>query len=942
MLKSINTNKKVSAYLCYTVFFIIMVLILSLPFVRLGKSLVMAKDGLYQHYNAFVYLGTYIRSIVRNLISTHKLVIPMWEFGIGYGADSITTLSYYVVGDPLTLLSAVTPVRYADVMYSLLILVRFYLAGAAFCMYSEKMKCDRFASVCAGLGYVFCGMALHAAVMHPYFANPMIYLPLLLIGVEKIFRKEKPLLFVFMVFVSCISNYYFFYQLVLIVALYVVIRCLTMYKEKEKFKYLLVFCVRFAGLGLIGVAMAAVIFLPSIMAFVSNSRINSGYQYSLLYPGRYYRALAGAYIANMDPGEQTYIGITPILLLGMCGLYIKRKEHEWLRWLLGIMTFFLMVPLFGRVFNGFGYVCNRWSYAYVFFIAYAFASMLPQIAVFQRKEKFLLGISVLIYTIICVAFYESRREAVFLSMAVLWISLFLVLNIREIGIRLRSFAGRYKELIIRCMIAAAAMLGIWSNGYYLYGDTGAWYASRAHDMGKCYQDIAEITSLTEDLTSTDDSFYRLDIHEGNFRDGGNAEGRNALISNHQSTTSMYWSVLSPGVVSYVTENSAYGGVNFEYRNLQSRSLLLPFASAKYYVHAGDGEFESYADVPYGYEYHGKKVGVKGNLFSVYRSELALPLGYTYDAYLTASEYNAMSVEERQQAMLYGVVLDDSVCKEMELEQASPQFTQQSVKYVMESDDNIEINGRQIVVKKADAGITFRFESQADRELYLKIDSLNFEGKKPSELMTKEEWDDCSKWEKENIRIAERSWDDTAYRTWIIADCGGRSTGLEYFNVYDHVYDGREEYLFNLGYSREKRNTATLSFSEPGVYSYDEITVIEQPLDVLDDQIELLKRDILEETEITDNRIRGVITVDQTKALCLSVPYSEGWRAYVDGQETEVLQSNVMYMGVLIPKGTHNIELRYETPYLKMGILISAVGFCLFLALGVYVRKNGKI
>ena len=74
-------------------------------------------------------------------------------------------------------------------------------------------------------------------------------------------------------------------------------------------------------------------------------------------------------------------------------------------------------------------------------------------------------------------------------------------------------------------------------------------------------------------------------------------------------------------------------------------------------------------------------------------------------------------------------------------------------------------------------------------------------------------------------------------------------------------------------------------------------------------------------------------------MCLSVPYSSGWRCFIDGKEAELLQGNIMYMGVLVPEGTHRVELQYETPYLKAGLLISIVGFGLFVLFLVFEKKK---
>lgn len=938
MIDSKYKCEKKKIYLLYTIIFVIMAVIVFFPFIRLGKSLVHAKDGLYQHYNAFVYLGTYIRGIIRNLIDSGKFVIPMWEFGIGYGADVITTLSYYVFGDPLALFSVVTPIRYADVMYSILILVRLYLSGIAFCIYARKMHLDEFSSLCASLGYAFCGFALYAALRHPFFATPMICLPLLLIGVEKIFRKERSWTYILMVFLSCVSNYYFFYQTVLIVILYVVVRCITEYGKDNKLEYLAAVSLKFAGMAMVGMMMAAVIFLPSAMAFLSSSRLNSGYKYDFLYPFKYYAAFAGAYISNNTPGSWTYIGITPVFMLGIGGLYVKGKGQRWLRWIIGLMTLFLLLPFFGHIFNGFGYVCNRWSFAYAFFLAYAFAEMLPKLALFHKKEKLLLGTMGLLYSGACIVFRESRRESVLVSCMVLWMSLFIVLNIREIGICLHKHVGRCWKQCIQGILIVLVLLGIWSNSVYAYSEAGDWDAGTAHDAGGCFNDITEITAPAEELIGGKESFYRLDVHEGNFRDGGSTGGRNALISDQQSTTSMYWSVLSPYLISYLTGNSAYSGANYEYRNLQSRALLMAFAAAKYYVHAGDGEYENIVDVPYGYKYLGKKESVKGNLYTVYQSDLALPIGYTYDTYLTASEYDAMTAEERQQAMFYGIVLDDSICKDAEIEHGTPQYMHEVLPHSLTGDGNIEINENNIIVKRENAKLTLSLDCPAERELYLKFNLQSYIPQKPSEFISDEEWSTYSKWQKENIRITERSWTRPS-RIWLEAGSDDYLTGLQSFPDYAHVYDGRTEYLFHLGYSQQERNTITLSFSETGTYSYSGIDVIAQPMDFLRERVEILKENMLEQVNISENKISGTIALNKEKVLCLSVPYSSGWRCFIDGKEVELLQGNIMYMGVLVPEGTHRVELQYETPYLKAGLLISIVGFGLFVLFLVFEKKK---
>ena len=74
-----------------------------------GKSLIWSHDGVPQHINALAYYGKYLRNVLKTLVIDHKIFFPMWDMHIGFGSDILTTLHYYVIGDPLTLLSVFVP-----------------------------------------------------------------------------------------------------------------------------------------------------------------------------------------------------------------------------------------------------------------------------------------------------------------------------------------------------------------------------------------------------------------------------------------------------------------------------------------------------------------------------------------------------------------------------------------------------------------------------------------------------------------------------------------------------------------------------------------------------------------------------------------------------------------------------------------------------------------
>ena len=116
---------------------------------------------------------------------SHSLSLPDFDFAIGEGADVLATMHYYVMGEPLNLLSVFVPSEKMYLLYDGLILLRLYLAGLAFsylCL--ETSRKNRFAILAGAISYVFCFWALFNAARHPYFLTPMIYFPLLILGVE--------------------------------------------------------------------------------------------------------------------------------------------------------------------------------------------------------------------------------------------------------------------------------------------------------------------------------------------------------------------------------------------------------------------------------------------------------------------------------------------------------------------------------------------------------------------------------------------------------------------------------------------------------------------------------------------------------------------------------------------------------------------------------------
>lgn len=77
-------------------------------------------------------------------------------------------------------------------------------------------------------------------------------------------------------------------------------------------------------------------------------------------------------------------------------------------------------------------------------------------------------------------------------------------------------------------------------------------------------------------------------------------------------------------------------------------------------------------------------------------------------------------------------------------------------------------------------------------------------------------------------------------------------------------------------------------------------------------------------------------------LFLSDTYYPGWRAWVDGNETEILRANYAFRAVKVPQGEHEVVFKYQPDSVKWGVAISlGAGFLGILGIGVLLVTETK-
>ena len=75
---------------------------------------------------------------------------------------------------------------------------------------------------------------------------------------------------------------------------------------------------------------------------------------------------------------------------------------------------------------------------------------------------------------------------------------------------------------------------------------------------------------------------------------------------------------------------------------------------------------------------------------------------------------------------------------------------------------------------------------------------------------------------------------------------------------------------------------------------------------------------------------------------ITTSYSDGWKAFVDGKETDIFKVNEAFLGIAVEEGEHNIEFKYTTPYLKVGTIFSIIGVLAYLSIIIIDKKENQM
>lgn len=673
-----STHRTKVRYLAvYTVVFLAVAVLAFWPFQSQGRTFIyyyagQERDGFTQHYTAFVYVGRYIREFLSGLFRG-RMELKHFDFTLGYGEDVIQSLGYYGFGDPLMLLSALVPQRLASGFYGVYVLLELWLAGLSFTFFGREKGYEAQWLLPCSLIYVFSGFALWAGLCHPEFLAPMIWFPLMLVGIERVLKGKRPVFLSVITAIYALTGYYWLYMGTLFVCLYALVR---FWEEKRGWKALRGFFLRAAGGYALGLMLAAPLFLPNVIGFLQSNRTGGERDIpALLATGEQMRSVLYGFIA---PGMWNFAGLCALVLPALLLLFTRRgKGYRGWQVLAGLLSLFCLMPVVGWLCNAGAYETTRWYVFLNFFAAVVVLVGLDSLTTRSRRAALACGGAVAVY--LWAAWNAGQERWYALGMLLL-----TVVGILMLGL-LRPKAGRRAACVLLTVLVAGNCVG---NARVALRDYVSMFAPRGLVE-------AEVSAMPANRVPKGEVWQRVDQDYAN--------NPNASMLLDYPGVASYFSTSNGNTARFLCDMELPLHNKVLFPDLDSRTFLNAVLSARWFAGAEQGG----RSVPYGYEQLGEGLWEDGGV---------LPLGFTYDTIVEESFWSGRSALERQELLLRAAYIPGVESVGEAPESALIPLTIHRVDGQDACLEEGELNAY-----KAGSKLTLSFSGVPDSETYLRLD-----------------------------------------------------------------------------------------------------------------------------------------------------------------------------------------------------------------------------
>jgi uncharacterized membrane protein YfhO len=871
--------------------------ILKLPFIYL--LFIVAAMSMHAY---FIYHHIYFNEAGSDSVSQISHFYPFlhrefsqgnffWSWKYGLGGDLFAGFLYYYSASPFFWLTMPFELSSIQEMYELRLFISIFKQTLTMMWMYHLLRYWKRSYLSSILGSLIYGGSLYFtfySLKLDFMVDGCVWLPLLILGYERLIDQKKKGLFIFMVFLMTCSNFYLAYMNSIYLFIYAVVKYFLS-RETYGLKEFLQHVLHTVTWYVVGLLLSAFTLLPAAYTYVNVDRFYDEATIPLFFDAHFYKGFLYDLFFFVKPSP--FVIAFPIIVYFVLfyGFFIREKQIKIRFWFTGFMFLLALFPFSYSFFNGLSAIQYRWQYLFLFTAVSIFAFILDDLREKKHRRSTFLYFSILMILLICIFLFQLvhleakvpyAAKITFIIRTVTFSSGIIT------GILLMMMHKMSRKWSSVLLIGVVFFNISFTNLIRFYQYLG--YPTIKTDQQTFLASYAQPSDLqlVRAIREGDPTFYRI-VWD-------NAPHFNTPMLYNYYGFGAYNSLLSGLVHKFIKNEHGYDTLQLNipssFKNLDHRLYLETALANKYYVIPTAAQFQ-----PYGYS-----LLKQTNSYRIFKNEHALPIGFLYDAVVDKRTFDTLNFGQRDQLLLQAAVVENA--QQLNL----PIFPLKNIDV-----KTMELNKNNIQFKNATLdGSLLTIHEQA--ELILP----NAFAKELGELLV-------------DIKIerVDKKRYDLYVDDQLFAYYGDR-------NVYSYL---KKEIVFHLG-DLQKRDKITMKLSPPGQYQLKGITLT---FNAYQQYLTLTKARLaqsLKNVQFTEQRVSGQIEAQQAGILFLSIPYSEGWHIKVDDVATEALKVNSAFIGVPVTKGTHQVEMVYMTPYLPLGTGISVVTL---IFLGLYRLRMRK-
>ena len=865
------------------------------------------------------------------------------------GGEFMGYISYYL-GSPFNFMVVLFPRNHIAVAAAFIVLAKVGAMGVTFSLYLHKTRRSSplqtilFSAMYALSGYV----AIQQ--FNPMWLDAVIWLPLLVLGIESLIKERKVILYIVSIFLILTSNYYIGYMCCIFTVLYFayyyflvrpeLVPCGEAGEKKGFFSY----CgtrafMRIGFATVVAVMMSAFMLLCAYysLTFGKSGFSNPSFAFDLKFDflDLFVKMLVGSYDTVRENGlPLIYSGLLTLIFIPLfyTSPEISGRRKILSSALVGVMIVSFMLNPVDLAWHGFSmpnWLNYRYSFLFSFIViimAYDAFSSMKSIR-FKDVAKSAVAVLLLIFIVQKLNYTFSQKgksveldDILTIAVSVLFVLIYMLILYGMYSEKYKSSMLIALAVIVSVELMANSIIHIvgirMDVGVVKYNNYPSSSTGNVERYDSYRGSVERMRIVSEKIKELDESFYRMENTLYRQRGGPNEQMAGGFYGISSSTSTLNKSVIR------LMSKFGYSSTSHWTKYLGGTPVGDAIFGIKYVI-SSDRPTEGNGGTIYRNNYH----SFDSNFYvKVYETEEPY--------HVFPSDYSIYVMQNTKALPIaYGVsrnVLDFGDVFSVTEYEAAMELQSRLINTMLSEKGNYDVLKPLAMTYGYEdctvntSPLTYNWDGVSHTSDYLVLDNF---GDKPSITFS--------------VTALE---DGVIYMHFPTVNFG--KTGKIYVNG-KHVSD----------FGTDETNCAM----EVGTYKTGDVVKVKIVPDVdkmyiaassetyfwyvdyeeMTEAFDLLLNSSMTVTEYDNAYLAGNIFIEDGQELVFTtIPYDRGWNVYVDGNKVETVMVLDSLMAFETTGGYHEIEMRYFPSIYKVGIAVSALGILIFVAVVLY-NKNEK-